>query len=259
MIFEDKNFYYFWKPAGIASTRWTGPSFLDSFMPDQYKPLPINVLETSLPPGVRDYFHSWLHKKQITSVSNAHAIITFLTQTFSPEQEYGLVNRLDGETAGLLYFAKTQDFYASYRQQQKAWKVSKHYLATVKGNVGWVVHHGSPDTHHIKVEWEKIVISYPLMHHRHLEDRMVMIKDPEEADKWRGKMHAPTTYCEVISYDIPSNQSLLHVTIKKWVRHQIRMHLAWCGYPIVWEKLYAKNDFSLSDLHLWSIGVELSQ
>ncbi len=65
-----------------------------------------------------------------------------------------------------------------------------------------------------------------MMHHRHLDDRMVVIREEQDTEKGRGKMLTPTTHCRVISYDVENNQSLVHLSIRKGVRHQIRCHLA---------------------------------
>jgi 23S rRNA-/tRNA-specific pseudouridylate synthase len=48
-------------------------------------------------------------------------IATFLhhqTTKFTKEQEYGLLNRLDNDTGGFLYFAKNPESYQFYKDQQ---------------------------------------------------------------------------------------------------------------------------------------------
>ena len=37
VYYQDKDFYYFWKPADLASTRWKSVSFLDLMCDESIK------------------------------------------------------------------------------------------------------------------------------------------------------------------------------------------------------------------------------
>ena len=76
----------------------------------------------------------WGANKMRHRSDDASQIVTHVIHTFSRQQEYGLLNRLDTPTAGLLYFAHDYDVYATYRKQQKKGEVIKHYFALVQGN-----------------------------------------------------------------------------------------------------------------------------
>ena len=104
VYYQDKNFYYFWKPAGLASSRWKSVSFL-TLMSDE-----------SLNEDIHDIVESQL-------------------KFFGKEKELWLLNRLDWPTTGLLYFAKNPRIYSKFRELQKEWKVDKFYMATVYGNI----------------------------------------------------------------------------------------------------------------------------
>lgn len=99
--YEDKYFYYFWKPYGIPSTFGQQKSFLDYLIESDDK--------------------------------NIQAIIARQREFFSKQDEYGLVNRLDNDTTWLLYMAKTPLFKDKYKQAQVDWKVEKYYVADVYG------------------------------------------------------------------------------------------------------------------------------
>ena len=99
--YEDKYFYYFWKPYGIPSTFGQQKSFLDYLIESDNK--------------------------------NIQAIIARQREFFSEQDEYGLVNRLDNDTTWLLYMAKTPLFKDKYKQAQVDWKVEKYYVADVYG------------------------------------------------------------------------------------------------------------------------------
>ena len=108
VYYQYKYFYYFWKPAGLASSRWKSVSFLDL------------MCNESLNADIHDIAESQL-------------------EFFWKEKELWLLNRLDWPTTGLLYFAKNPRIYSKFRELQKEWKVDKYYVAEVYGNIQeWV-------------------------------------------------------------------------------------------------------------------------
>ena len=122
VYYQDKNFYYFWKPTGLASTRWKSVSFLD-LMSDE-----------KLDGNVRDIIDSQM-------------------EFFWKEKELWLLNRLDWPTTWLLYFAKNPKVYNKFRELQQEWKIDKFYVAEVYGNIQeWLDKNGNeinyPIMHH---------------------------------------------------------------------------------------------------------------
>ena len=103
VFYEDNYFRYFWKPRGIPTTFGTHESFLDILF----------------------------HSKLTIQDPKIQGIIFYLQDMFGREEEYGLVNRLDNETGGLLYFAKTPLIKQQYKQWQLEEKVHKTYIADV--------------------------------------------------------------------------------------------------------------------------------
>lgn len=73
----------------------------------------------------------------------------------------------------------------------------------------------------------------PIMHHKHKEDRMIFVRGPKDELKGRSKLHNPSTIVKVLHTDKTTGISTLLVGIYKGVRHQIRVHLAGIGYPVV--------------------------
>ena len=113
IYYQDKNFYYFWKPTGLASSRWKSVSFLD-LMSDE-----------NLNWNIRDIVDSQM-------------------EFFWKEKEFWLLNRLDWPTTWLLYFAKNLRIYNKFRELQKEWKIDKFYVAEVYGNIqNWVNKNGT--------------------------------------------------------------------------------------------------------------------
>jgi len=215
VYYQDKNFYYFWKPAGLASTRWKSVSFLDL------------MWDETLNYSIQDIVESQM-------------------AFFWKEKELWLLNRLDGATTGLLYFAKTPGVYNTFRELQKEWKVDKFYIAEVYWNIQeWIDNNGN-------------VINYPIMHHRYNDDRMVVIHSFEDEKKWKWKMHeVKTEICEV-EYNAIKNRSIVSVKIHKWIRHQIRVHLSSIWYPIRGDNLYCKSkNQDVYKLQLFSVWMAI--
>lgn len=167
--------------------------------------------------------------------------LRMLMDRFDRQQEYGLLNRLDNETAGLLYFASNQQVYDIYKTQQQTWSINKWYIADVVGRVRSAF--GS--------------ISTAIEHHPDDDRRMRITQD--------AGLSCQTHY-EVIDYDDKRWSTTVMVRITKGVRHQIRVHFHSLGHPIVGDctyinkslrKQYDKNWLLYQDsyLHLWSIGV----
>jgi len=217
VYYQDKDFYYFWKPAGLASSRWKSVSFLDL------------IWDEKLNGNIRD-------------------IVDSQVEFFWKEKEFWLLNRLDGPTTGLLYFAKNPRVYNKFRELQKEWKVDKYYVAEVYGNIqNWIEKNGN-------------VISYPIMHHRYNDDRMVVVRSDEDMAKWKWNLHeVETEICEV-EYDEKENRSIVLVKIHKWIRHQIRLHLSSIGYPICGDEIYCKTKKQEFDkLQLFSVGMRVGR
>ena len=104
IYYQDKHFYYFRKPAGLASSRWKSVSFLDLMCDEKCNESIRNIVQSQL-------------------------------EFFGKERELWLLNRLDWPTSGLLYFAKSPKIYSKFRSLQSENKVEKFYIATVYWNI----------------------------------------------------------------------------------------------------------------------------
>jgi 23S rRNA-/tRNA-specific pseudouridylate synthase len=215
VYYQDKDFYYFWKPAGLSSSRWKSVCFLDLMWDEKLNGDILDIVDSQL-------------------------------EFFWKEKEFWLLNRLDGPTTGLLYFAKNPRVYNKFRELQKEWKVDKYYIAEVYGDIqNWIEKNGN-------------VISYPIMHHRYNDDRMVVIRLDEDEAKWKWNLHeVETEICEV-EYNEKENRSIVLVKIHKWIRHQIRLHLSSIGYPICGDEIYCKSKkHEFDKLQLFSVGMKV--
>jgi 23S rRNA pseudouridine1911/1915/1917 synthase len=157
-----------------------------------------------------------------------------------------LINRLDRETSGVTCVAKNEEVARNARRLWENRKVAKEYLAIVHGHLR--------DTHQL--------IAAALGKD---EKSAVAIKDCVREDGTEAsteiwlerafyKCAAFTQSAGHVSNDAvevgashPSSFSLLRVVPHTGRKHQIRIHLAHLGHPIVGDKLYGGNeDFYLA-------------
>jgi len=141
-----------------------------------------------------------------------------------------LVHRLDRETSGILLVAKKRSALTHLQDQFRERETGKTYLALASG------------------DWpERLkVIDAPL--HKYLQadgERRVRVTTAEDPDGMRSitlvkvRTRLPARPAE----GLPA-MSLLEVTIKTGRTHQIRVHLASQGHPIVGDDKY--GDFDLN-------------
>lgn len=126
----------------------------------------------------------------------------------------GIVHRLDKDTSGILVVAKNDEAQINLSEQFKARTVSKTYLAVVGG-----VPSGSSGH-----------IDLPLG--RHPRDRKKMStttrKGREAITLWRVKERYTAA-------------ALLEIDLKTGRTHQIRVHCAAMGHPVLGDSVYGRN------------------
>ncbi len=131
----------------------------------------------------------------------------------------GILHRIDHDTSGLVLAARTQDVYEELRRQFSAHTVTKLYRALVAGRI----EHGAR-------------LENLLAHNPRCPGRMI------DAERWRDAkrpMRAVTEYRPVqLIHAATRDYTLLEVTIRTGVTHQIRAQLSLAGLPIVGDRRY---------------------
>jgi 23S rRNA-/tRNA-specific pseudouridylate synthase len=94
------------------------------------------------------------------------------------------------------------------------------------------------------------------MHHRYDDTKMITINNTSDTDKGRWAIHQVSTH--LIPWEISWNNTHIQAIIHQWCRHQIRIHCACHGNPIIGETLYNKQHTD-DILHLYSIGIVRDQ
>jgi 23S rRNA pseudouridine1911/1915/1917 synthase len=139
----------------------------------------------------------------------------------------GLVHRLDVETSGVLIAAKTQDAWQWLHDEMKHGRVSKRYYAVVEGNVRG-----------------------PLSCAAWIGARYRRSKRVHATAAYDASYHSSQpaiSYFRPCSTNAAQNYSIVEVEIPTGRRHQIRAHAAFCGHPLVGDKVYGSVSPSLTE------------
>jgi len=141
----------------------------------------------------------------------------------------GIVHRLDRDTSGLIIVARTPAALHHLRRQFKARTVEKTYLALVFG----------------RPESPAGLIDVPLGRHPRHRQKFAPRTDGKPA---RTSYHLQEDF---------GRYSLLEIGLETGRTHQIRVHLAWLGCPVVGDTVYGrrKNALGLKRqfLHAWRL------
>ena len=169
------------------------------------------------------------------------------------------IGRLDKETSGILLFARNQISAARLQKQREEGKLQKTYLAVVEGTFEEEIWQTSLQEIPVIMEkdkWEKI--SLPLAPDP--ENPLKMVLSPEGT--LPGSKNAVTYYQVLKSY---GNASLVQLHLETGRTHQIRVHMAGTGHPLLGDTLYNEstdekgkaavpgNPFTRAALHAWKL------
>jgi 23S rRNA pseudouridine1911/1915/1917 synthase len=131
--------------------------------------------------------------------------------------EGGLVHRLDNGTSGALLIARNRGTFDKLRDAIRAGRITRRYEALVAGSLE-----------------RKTEIDTPIAHHAKNARKMI-VGDLSSANPKRAG-RAATTLVEPLRR--VGDFTLLSIAPKTGSRHQIRVHLASIGHPIVGDTLY---------------------
>lgn len=131
----------------------------------------------------------------------------------------GIVHRLDKDTSGLIIIAKNDVAHINLSKQIKDRRIKKIYIALVKGNVSE----------------NEATVNMPIGRSTKDRKKMAVRKDGKEA----------ITHFKVLKRY--GKYTLLELKIDTGRTHQIRVHMAEIGHPVVGDMIYSngKNEFGV--------------
>lgn len=147
-------------------------------------------------------------------------------------ERYGIVHRLDRDTSGVIVVARTQEFFEHLKQQFGRHEVRKEYTALVYGALRGRGAINKP-----------IGLRSGSTRHSVNARNMKMVKE------------AVTEYEAVEEFN---GMTLLRVMPKTGRTHQIRVHLASVGCPVVGDALYGRkrDEFGIGRQFLHASAIE---
>jgi 23S rRNA pseudouridine1911/1915/1917 synthase len=131
--------------------------------------------------------------------------------------ESGLAHRLDTQTSGLMLVARNPEAYRALRDQFRAGRVEKGYVALVWGELAG-----------------RRRIDAPIGQHRKSRRRVRALLPGASARRYASGT-AETLVEPLLAL---RGMSLVRATTHTGKRHQVRVHLAAAGHPLVNDRLY---------------------
>ncbi len=132
----------------------------------------------------------------------------------------GIVHRLDKDTSGAIIVAKNDKAHIKLSEDLKNHKIKKTYIALVRGII----------------KENEATINMPIARSKQDRKKMAVDKNGKEA----------ITHFKVLNR-YKEKYTLLEINIETGRTHQIRVHLAHIGYPIIGDNTYSngKNEWGI--------------
>jgi RluA family pseudouridine synthase len=137
-----------------------------------------------------------------------------IAETINPPSKIFTVHRIDRDTSGLVVFAKNNETHRRLSIAFEGRDVAKRYIAIV---------HGRPS-------WQETACDLPLIPNGNKLHQTII-------DKYQGKK----SFTRFVLLCSAGNYSVIEALPETGRTHQIRVHIAALGHPVVCDSLYGKD------------------
>jgi len=145
------------------------------------------------------------------------------------KREPGILHRLDTDTSGVMLAARSQESFDALRERLQAGEIEKRYLARCHGIVP-----------------APVVIDVPIANDPRDRRKVRACSDLREIQRLR----AQGARTEVLESSSAEHGSLVELRANNARRHQIRVHLASIGHPLLGDTLYGGPRLEAPNRHL---------
>ncbi|MBC7771248.1 MAG: methyltransferase domain-containing protein [Pyrinomonadaceae bacterium] len=164
-------------------------------------------------------------------------------RTFEDRQRIWVIHRLDKEASGLLVFAKTPHAYESLKEEFRAKRITRLYIAVTEGVIGPAGQAGTCQSF-LREEPSGKVVSIDSSKFRGSPDSDDMAKLAVTHYRVLGSRSAGQHMRDI------DGTTLVQVRLETGRKHQIRVHMASLNHPLVGDHRYGAKTDGLKRLSL---------
>ena len=171
----------------------------------------------------------------VHSDGNDEMTLTRMVQSYYSDRNWVSplpIHRLDKETSGLVVYSKSPVFQPLLDLYLSQKRIRRNYLAFVEGKME---------------EGKTISIDKPIGKDRHNPNKRIIYRNGQNA----------LTKVKCVSVNRSRNYSILLCTLDTGRTHQIRVHLASIGYPILNDDLYGRSSDLCIRMGLFAESIEM--
>ena len=165
-----------------------------------------------------------------------------------------LLTRLDKLTSGVLLVAKRREVVVALQREMKAERIQKDYLAVVHGSPA--PSRGTIDLALDRDPWDRRKVTVTDRGGQRAVTKYEVLSGETGA---AGELEATTAESSSDAHDATAHYSLLRCRLVTGRMHQIRVHLAHKGWPLVGDPVYGRPDaspaFPRQALHAWRVSL----